>query len=374
MCVHKVVCGKLQTVSTFLLSDYPNFTYCGHLLTKKSTIHDIARALNITASTVSRALNDHPRISVETKRLVREAASSIGYRVNGVASALRSGRTFTLGIVVPTADRSFFAGVVRGVEAVANRAGYNVMICQSNESYQAEMKDINALVRAQVDGIILSVAKETTDYAHFAQLQAWGVPLVLFDRVPPHTSASTVTVDDYSGGYRATEHLIQQGCRRIATLTSSHAHLLIYQERLRGYQDALRAHGLAVRNEYIVRCDLDIVSGTEAAAALWALPEPPEAIFCESDLSALGALQYFKGKGIRVPTDVALAGFANEPFTAYVSPALTTVTQYPIEMGQTAAQLFLEQMEATNNQPFTPKHVRLNADLIVRESSLWKKA
>lgn len=339
-------------------------------MTKKSTIHDIAKTLNVTASTVSRALNDHPRISEETKRIVKAAAQKAGYRLNGVASALRSGRTYTIGVIVPTADRSFFSAVVRGIEEVANIAGYNVMICQSNDSYQAEVKDVNALLRAQVDGVVLSLAKETSDFQHFEHLQEQGVPLVLFDRVTHHPGVSTVTIDDYWGAYKATEHLIEQGCRRIATLAGKYQNLNIYKERLRGYREALVAHGLPVEEAYICIANLDIEGGRAGAATLFDLPEPPEAIFCASDYSALGALQYLKEKGLKVPTDVALIGFANEAFTAFVEPAITTVDQHPVEMGQTVAKLFLEQIEAENT-PFFTKNITLNADLIVRKSSLW---
>ena len=339
-------------------------------MSKRSTIHDIAKALNVTASTVSRALSDHPRISAETKRIVLAAAEKAGYRANGVASALRSGRTFTIGMIVPTADRSFFSSVVRGIEEVANGAGYNLMICQSNDSYQGEMQDIAALLRAQVDGIVMSNAKETTDFEHFERLQQQGIPVVLFDRVVYLPGISTVTVDDFRGAFKATEHLIEQGCRRIATFTLPLQHLNIYSERLRGYREALLAHGLPVREEYIHRNELNLEGGRAGAAHLWSLPEPPEAIFCQSDYSALGAMQFLKERGLKIPHDVALSGFANEPFTSFIEPALTTVNQHPVEMGKTVAKLFLEQIEAEKDS-FMPKNITLNADLIVRESSLF---
>lgn len=339
-------------------------------MSKKSTISDIARELNITPSTVSRALNDHPRISDETKNLVKETAQRVGYQVNGVASALRSGRTYTIGVIVPTADRSFFASVVRGIEMEANKAGYNVMICQSNESYDAEILDIKALMRAQVDGIILSISKETIDFQHFIDLKKRGVPLVLFDRVIYKSDISTVTIDDYRGAYKATQHLIEQGCRRIATFTSENQNLNIYKERLKGYKDALAAYNLPLREDYIHINNLRIEGGRAGADFLWSLPEPPDAIFCASDLSALGAIQYLKEKGLKIPENVALVGFANESFTDYIEPALTTVQQHPIEMGKIAAQLFLEQMDAENGH-FTAKNITLNADLIVRKSSLF---
>lgn len=337
---------------------------------KKATILSIAKSLNLTASTVSRALNDNPRISEETRRLVKAAALQAGYHVNGVASALRSGRTFTIGVIVPTADRSFFAGVVRGIEEVASSTSYHVMICQSYDNHQSEKDNIAALLRAQVDGILMSNARETTEFTHLEALKK-RAPVVLFDRVVYQSGISTVTVDDYRGAFQATSHLIQQGCKRIATLTFTHMHLNIYKERLRGYQDALIAHGMLLRPEYIHHSELTIDGGQQGAAFLWSLPEPPDAIFCASDFSALGAMRFLKARGLKIPKDVALVGFANEPFTSYVEPAISTVDQHPIEMGQTATKLFLEQIESQPNT-FIEKHITLNADLIVRPSSMRK--
>ncbi len=339
-------------------------------MSKKATINDLAKELNVTASTISRALNDNPRISDETKRLVKEAAKRAGYRLNGVASALRSGRTYTIGVIVPTADRSFFSSIVRGIEDITNKTGYNLMICQSNDSNKSEIEDINALLRAQVDGIVLSIAKETSDYKHFEDLRERGVPLVLFDRVTHKAGVSTVTVDDYRGAYKATEHLIEQGCRRIATFVGEHQHINIYKERFRGYKDALADYKVPFYSEYVHTSSLGIDGGREGATTMWALPQPPDAIFCQSDFSALGAMQFLKEKGLKIPHDVALVGFANEPFTAYIEPALTTVDQHPVDMGQTVAKLFLEQIESEDTSTLT-KNITLNADLVIRQSSLF---
>lgn len=338
-------------------------------MSKKLTINDIAQELNVTPSTVSRALNDNPRISEETKELVKATAKKMGYQVNGVASALRSGRTYTIGVIVPTADRSFFASIVRGIEMEANRTGYNVMICQSHDSYEAEKTDVKALLRAQVDGIALSISRETLDFQHIEDLKKRGIPLVLFDRVIYQNDISTVTIDDYRGAYKATTHLIEQGCRRIAHFASENLNLDIYKERLRGYKSALIDHNLPIREDYIHRNNLKIEGGRAGAEFLWSLAEPPDAIFSASDYGALGAMQFLKEKGVKIPKEVALVGFANESFTAFIEPALTTVHQQPVEMGQTIAQLFLAQIESTTEQ-FTAKNITLNADLIVRKSSL----
>src|SRR5687768_7891359 len=176
------------------------------------TIHDIAKTLNITASTVSRALKDHPRISLETKKAVQKAALKLNYQPNHIAAALRNGRSNILGIIVPTADRSFFSSVVRGIEEIANQSRYNVMICQTYDNYEKEVATVEALLNAQVDGIIASHAKETKDFDHFLKVKEKGIPVILFDRFNDELEVSQVVSDDFLGAYKATEHLIQQGC------------------------------------------------------------------------------------------------------------------------------------------------------------------
>jgi LacI family transcriptional regulator len=338
---------------------------------KKYTINDIAKELNVTASTVSRALNDNPRISNKTKEAVKRIAAATNYQVNGIASALQSGRTYTIGVIVPTTDRSFFSSVIRGIEEVANKSGYNVMICQSNDNYEAEKEDINALLKARVDCIILSVAKQTIDYKHIIDLKKQNIPIILFDRVNERLGFPTVTIDDYNGAFKAVEHLVQQGCKRIATLTGI-KHLNIFRERLRGYKDALEYYKLPYNEDYVVCSDLRIDDGKTSTKQLMSLPHPPDAIFCASDNSALGAMQWLKENNIKIPQEVALVGFANEFFTAYVEPALTTIDQCSQEMGQIVAQLFLE---LTNNKDLTnntTKNITLSSKLIVRASSLRK--
>ncbi len=335
----------------------------------KFTILDIARELNITPSTVSRALNDHPRISDETKYLVKNVANKMHYQPNNIASALRKGRTQTIGVIVPMADRSFFSSVIRGIEDEADKAGYNVMICQSNDSYEAEKRDIIALLRAQVDAIVVSIARETTDYQHFIDLKKRGVPLILFDRVHDQLGVSTVTIDDYNGAFIATKHLIEQGCRNIATIAGPQ-HINIYRERLRGYRDALQAHNQQPDESHIVIGTSRIESGRQGAEQILNAATKPDAIFCASDYSALGAMQVLKEKGFVIPNDVALVGFANEPFTSFIEPGLTSIDQKPREMGEIIARLCLEQFSHKKNTSI--RKTILNAELVIRKSSMRK--
>src|SRR5689334_248888 len=222
---------------------------------ERATIHDIARKLNITASTVSRALKDHPRISTETKKAVLKAAQKLNYQPNHIAAALRNGRSNIIGIIVPTADRSFFSSVVRGIEEVANTSKYNVMICQTYDSYEKEVATVEALLNARVDGIIASHAKGTVNFDHFVKVKERGIPLILFDRSNDELEVSHVVIDDYLGGYKATEHLIQQGCKRIAHFTNTRK-ISIYKERLRGYRDALIENGLIYDETLVVESDM----------------------------------------------------------------------------------------------------------------------
>lgn len=334
----------------------------------KPTIHDIARKLNITASTVSRALKDNPRISQETKKAVLRVAKKLNYQPNHIAAALRNGRSNIIGVIVPTADRSFFSSVIRGIEEVANGSRYNVMICQSYDSYEKEVASVEALLNARVDGIIASHGKETFDFDHFEKIRREGVPLVMFDRTIDDFEVSNVVIDDYLGGYKATEHLIEQGCRRIAHFTSPRK-ISIFKERLRGYREALETHGLVYDERLVIQSSLQLEDGRESMRKLLKLRKGPDAVFSASAYGAMGALQVLKEKKLKVPDDVALVAFSNEPFTSFTEPALTTIEQHPTRMGNAAAEIFLEERAASHDK-FIPQKIVLKPELIVRGSSL----
>ncbi|HEY4656267.1 MAG TPA: LacI family DNA-binding transcriptional regulator [Cyclobacteriaceae bacterium] len=332
------------------------------------TIHDIAKELNITASTVSRALNDNPRISEATKKAVLKVAKRLNYQPNHIAAALRNGRSNIIGIIVPTADRSFFGSVIRGIEEVAKNAHYNVMICQSHDDYESEVSTVEALLNARVDGIIVSFAKNTENFDHFRKVYDKGIPLVLFDRSFQGLDVSRVVIDDYLGAYQATEHLIQQGCRRIAHFTSLKK-ISIYKERLRGYREALEAYNIPYRNELVLESYLQYEDGRVGLDQLLQLKELPDAIFSASAYSAVAALSACKEKGIAVPEQIAIVGFANEDFTSFCDPPMSTVDQQSMQIGNAAAEIFLEQI-SVGRQRFVPKRIVLTPELIVRRSSL----
>ena len=338
---------------------------------ERATIHDIARKLNITASTVSRALKDHPRISTETKKAVLKAAQKLNYQPNNIAAALRNGRSNIIGIIVPTADRSFFSSVVRGIEEVANTSKYNVMICQTYDSYEKEVATVEALLNARVDGIIASHAKGTVNFDHFVKVKERGIPLILFDRSNDELEVSHVVIDDYLGGYKATEHLIQQGCKRIAHFTNTRK-ISIYKERLRGYRDALLENGLIFDETLVIESDMQLEDGRKSMEYLLKNKTVVDGVFSASAYGVLGAMQVLKEHKMRIPEDVALVGFSNEAFTSVTEPALTTIEQHSMRIGNAAAEIFLEEI-AAGHEKFIPQKIVLKPELIVRGSSLRKK-
>lgn len=337
---------------------------------ERATIHDIAKKLDITASTVSRALKDHPRISEATKKAVLKAAQTLNYQPNHIAAALRNGRSKIIGIIVPTADRSFFSSVVRGIEEIANASKYNVMICQSYDNFEKEVATVEALINARVDGIVASFAKGTENFDHFLKIKDKGIPLILFDRSNEDLEVSNVILDDYQGAYKAVTHLIKQGCKRIAHFTGIKK-ISIYRERYRGYREALQDNGLPFDESLVIGSNMQLEDGIESMKKLLSLPSPPDAVFSASDYSAMGAMQVLKERKLRIPEDVALVGFGNEPFTWFSEPQLTTVDQRSKEMGNAAAEIFFEQI-GHGKKPFVPKKTVLKPELIIRKSSLKK--
>ena len=344
---------------------------------EKATIHDIAKKLNITASTVSRALKNHPRISDETKKAVQKVASKLNYQPNHIAAALRNGKSNILGIIVPWVDRNIFSSAIRGIEEIANKSNYNVMICQTYENQKKEVETVEALLNAQVDGIIVSQAKNTLNFDHFHKVKEKGIPLIFFDRSNDELEVSHVVIDDYLGAYKATEHLIQQECKRIAHFTNTRK-ISIYKERLRGYREALIANGLTFDESLIIESDLQLDDGRSSMIQLLKLKERPDAVFSASAYGMLGALQVLKENGIKVPHEMALIGFMNEPFTSYTEPSLSTVDQHSMRMGNAAAQIFLDEVSDNSKKSdptkkFIPQKIVLTPELIIRQSSLKKK-
>jgi len=332
------------------------------------TIHDIAKELGISASTVSRALRGHQRISEATRKAVREVADKYNYQPNIMASSLRQGKSSTVGVVVPRINRSFFANVIGGMEEVLAASGYHLIICQNHESLEGEKEAIKTLVNARVDAIILSLSMETTDSRHLSELAERGIRLFLFDRIMPEPTAGSVSCDDRLAATLSVRHLLEQGYRNIAHLAGPD-NISIYRDRKQGYLDALKEAGIKVREDMILHNALVKEGGEAAFHMSRKLSQQPDAYFCAGDYSALGVLQAALASGLKVPEDIGITGFANEPFTAYLHPSLTTVDQRGTEMGRRVAQLFLED-EKQNTGKQIYESIVLEPELIIRNSSL----
>ena len=338
----------------------------------KTTIEDIAKELNITASTVSRALNDHSAISRATKLAVNKTAKKLKYQHNRIASSLRSGKTKIIGVIIPSAEINFFGSVVHGIEKVASENDYNVLLYQSNEQSEFEKRGIETFLRSRVDGVLASISKETKDLSHYKEIKKRGVPLILFDRVNENIGVPSVVVDDYLGAFKATQHLIEQGCKHIAHIAGQQ-HVVIFKKRLNGYLDALKKNKIPIDKTLIKHGKVTIQSGIDCMNELLHQPVVPDGVFAVEDFTALGAMQAIKASNKKIPEDIAVVGFANEAFGEYITPSLSTVDQQTIKMGEAAARLFFELSSQNKFYTSNPHKTILEPVLVFRDSSLRKK-
>ncbi|MDP2336023.1 MAG: LacI family DNA-binding transcriptional regulator [Bacteroidota bacterium] len=331
------------------------------------TIKDIARILGISPSTVSRALKDHPDINSDTKKAVNELANKLKYQPNAVALSLKNSRTNTIGVMIPEIVHYFFSSVISGVEDVASQKGFTVIICQSNESYVREVANARTLLSHRVDGILVSISKETRSFDHLINFQEGGIPLVFFDRIAPDILADQVIINDLEASYMATRHLIETGRKRIAHFAGPQI-LLIGRDRLQGYMNALTEAGLPVDNRLIVEADT-FEKARNAVIEMLDAGIVPDGIFAVNDLTAIGAMQTIQKKGYRIPEDISIVGFSDGRFSGITDPHLTSVDQHGYEMGTTAAEMLFHRILSAETE-YIPEVKILNADLIVRGSSV----
>ena len=298
---------------------------------REITIYDIARELNVSPSTVSRALKDHHSIGKKTKKAVIKLAEERGYQPNIIASSLRSNKTNTIGIITSWINRPFISSLISGVEMAANQSGYNVIISQSHDSYENEVANAKALYGSRIEGLVVSLAMETTDYDHFQRFLKKNIPVVFVDRVPDDLNTTKVVINNYESGFKATEHLIEQGCKRIAHIGGVR-HRNVYRERMNGYVAALKKYNLEVDNSLIVESDrLSAEEGFRIAEYLINMDARPDGVFSANDTAAVSFIKYAKSVGVKVPQDIAVIGFNNDPISTIIDPALSTVSHPPLK-------------------------------------------
>lgn len=331
---------------------------------KAITIKDIGRELGISVSTVSRALQNHPDISDKTKHDVRECARRLNYKPNMMASNLRTCRNNVIGVMLPEVNHHFFASVLDGIEQTANEAGYKILICQTGENVEKEVQGIQALIGSRVAGMLVGVSKQTTGLQHLQDVIGSGIPLVLYDRPCPSLKCDQVLSDDYMGAYTAVEYLIQTGCKNIAYF-SSPMQLEVARRRYQGWRDALMHYGLPCDETNIITCDTRAQAIIDTPIVMQR-ESKPDAIFCVNDNCASGVLYAAQILGIRIPNELAICGFSDDPLCRTTSPMLTTVQQHGIEIGRRSMLRLLKRLDG-DERIFQTEMVP--TDLVVRETT-----
>lgn len=337
----------------------------GHQVTMK----EIAKKLGVSVSTVSRAMKDSPELHPDTKKRIVEMAKSMNYQYNLLAQSLRISRSKVLGVIVPELTSHFFSSNISGIQDTAYKRGYNIMICQSNESFEQEKANIRTLVSSQVDGLLISLSRETKTYEHLQDIYDRGIPFIMFDRVTEEIPVSKITVDDAHGAYLVVKHLLEQGCRKIAYF-SGPEDLYISKKRKEGYLEALAEYGIWEKESKVYVTDLTQEMNRKVTLEMLESGDLPDAIFAMIDPVAVDVMIVLKEKGIKIPEQIALAGFTNNPTSAVVEPSLTTVSQPGYEMGQLAANHLLDQLEEI--VPDDPQSFVLLTTLVPRNSSKKK--
>lgn len=331
------------------------------------TIKDIARELGISPSTVSRALKDHPDISQATRDAVNELAERWNYRPNPIAISLKSGSSKTIGVIIPDIVHYFFSTVISGIEDVVYQRDYNMILCQSNEMWEHEVKNIKTLLSSRVEGILASLSKTTSDLGHYRSILEKDIPLVFYDRVADELKTDSVVIDDETGSYKAVIHLLRTGKKRIVHLAGP-MQLAIARNRCNGYLRAMKEYRLTPSVEDIVKCD-NIQSAERLIPGLLKRTPRPDAFFAVNDLTAAQTLMIVKRHGLRIPEDVAIVGFTNSQIATLTDPALTSVDQKGFEIGQTAARLLIDRIE---NRRLPVQNKIITSELVVRGSSSLK--
>ena len=334
------------------------------------TIYDIAQMLNLSSSTVSRALQDDPIINKKTRKSIQDMAKSLGYRHNTFASSLRKQKTNTIGVLVHELNSNFITSVLAGIEKVTNEAGYDLIIAHSCESFEKEATNALNLFHKRVDGLIASLAFNTENLDHYTQFAEKGIPVIFFDRVEEKDDSPKVIIDNYKSGYQATQHLIEQGCKKIVLVTAS-LKRNVYSQRHNGYVDALFDNGIPFDESLVLIKDLSEECGIEAALQIMKMKPLPDGAFITNDFSAAICMHTLKEHGVRIPEDIAIVGFNNDAVGKIVEPKLTTIDYPGIDMGEIVAMNLVNHLKGNSSLAQT-KTIIVRSDLIIRGSSLKK--
>jgi LacI family transcriptional regulator len=335
---------------------------------KEVTIYDIAKKLNISAATVSRGLQDHPGISKKTKKKIVDTVEAMGYRSNHFARNLRNQKTDTIGVIVPRLNSFFMSSVIAGMENVANKAGYNLIISQSSEQSGKEAASAKTMFNNRVDGLLVSLAYDTKDLQHFEAFLKKKVPVIFFDRVMEHNQCTSILIDNRKAAYEVTKHLIEQGCRRIVHITAP-LQQNVYVDRFNGYKQALAEARIKFREEDVLIGNLSMEAGGEAAEKILKMKTKPDAVFVANDNCAVGCMLAIKKAGLQIPQDMAFAGFNNDPVSQVVDPNLTTINYPGYEMGEVAAGHLISFLNGDTHSHRT-NTIILRSELLVRASSI----
>ena len=337
---------------------------------KEVTIYDIAQKLELSSATVSRALKDHPAINKNTRKKIQDTAKELGYRHNTFASNLRKQKTNTIGVIVHELNSNFITSVLAGIEKVTTQAGYDLIIAHSSESFEKESANALNLFHKRVDGLIASLAFDTKGLDHYQPFVDKSIPIIFFDRVEETSDTTKVIIDNYKCGYQATQHLIEQGCKRIVLVTAN-LKRNVYAQRHKGYMDALYDNSIAYDKEKVLIKDLSEQCGVEAALQILKMKPLPDGAFITNDFSAAVCMQTLKEYGINIPEDIAIVGFNNDAISKIVEPRLTTIDYPGIDMGEIAARNLINHLKGVASIKHTNTIV-IRSDLIIRKSSLKK--
>ena len=338
----------------------------------QTTIYDIAKDLNISKSTVSRALTNHPQVKAETRKAVLELAEKLDYQRNMLSINLISRKSNLIGIIVPEFETSFFPQVVIGAQELASKYGYNVIVSQSNEKFETEVANTKVMLASQVDGILVSISKETRSYEHLKIFQRKGIPMVLFNRVCDELIVPKVVINDYEAAFGAVEHLVHTGKKRIAHLVGPDS-LIMSRKRLKGYLDALKKHKIPIDESLIIPYDFTLGKVKIYIRHLMELKNPPDGLFIANDPAAIEAIRTIKNMGIQIPQQIGIVGFSNDYGSNLIEPGLTTVAQPKRLIGSTAMQLLLDLIDKEVSQ-WKAVTKTLDSELIVRNSSMLQES